>query len=187
MVHGDPSIISHDLTHPFNIKEDEIPVIFFANVMYFKETVSRSQEGGGIKKKDIDYGGLLLTTQNIYFGGAHIRFRIPYEKIISFRQYSDGMGLFRDRARAKAEVFAVLEASPGDGNPVSARPMFGWFLFNLAHFLAQPQARVLYGTNEGDQPRSAAPEKSSSLRTLFNLAATLKGPFGTRVKDLASV
>lgn len=77
MVHGDPSIISHDLTHPFNIKEDEIPVIFFANVMYFKETVSRSQEGGGIKKKDIDYGGLLLTTQNIYFGGAHIRFRIP--------------------------------------------------------------------------------------------------------------
>jgi hypothetical protein len=113
--------------------------------MYFRETISRSQEGGGIKKKDIDYGGLLLTTQNIYFGGAHIRFRIPYEKVISFRQCSDGSGLFRDRASAKAEVFAVLEANTSGGNPVSARPMFGWFLFKLA--------KVLYGTK---RRRSAA-------------------------------
>jgi hypothetical protein len=29
-------------------------------------------------------------------------------------------------------------------NPVNARPMFGWFLFNMAHFLAQPEARTLY-------------------------------------------
>src|SRR6185437_4159279 len=59
MVHGDPGIIAHDLSHPFNIREGEIPVIFFGNVTYFKETVSRSQEGGGIRKKDVDYGGLL--------------------------------------------------------------------------------------------------------------------------------
>ena len=27
--------------------------------------------------KEIDYGGMLLTTQNIYFGGDHTTFRIP--------------------------------------------------------------------------------------------------------------
>jgi hypothetical protein len=154
MIHGDPTIIAQNVTHPFNVKEGEIPVIFFGNVMYFKETISRSQEGSGIKRKDVDYGGLLLTTQNIYFGGAHIRFRIPYEKVISFRHYSDGIGLFRDRASAKAEVFALLEPNPNGGDPVSARPMFGWFLFNLAHFLAQPQARARYATPK--RRRSAA-------------------------------
>jgi hypothetical protein len=25
-----------------------------------------------------------------------------------------------------------------------ARPMFDWLLFNMAHFLAQPEARTLY-------------------------------------------
>ena len=88
--------------------------------MYFNEGMSRSQEGGGIKKKDVDYGGLLLTTQTIYFGGAHMRFRIPYEKVISFRQYSDGIGLFRDRASAKAEVFAIIEENPSQDCRASA-------------------------------------------------------------------
>ena|SRR5438552_18318417 len=94
--------------------------------------------------QEIDYGGMLLTTQNIYFGGERTTFRIPYDHVVSFRPHSDGIGIFRDSANAKAEVFTVLEANPSGGDPVSARPIFGWFLFNMAHFLAQPEARTLY-------------------------------------------
>jgi hypothetical protein len=36
----------------------------------------------------------------------------------------------------------VLEANPNVGNPINARPLFGWFLFNITHALAQPQART---------------------------------------------
>ncbi len=87
---------------------------------------------------------MLLTTQNIYFGGERTTFRIPYDHVVSFRPHSDGIGIFRDSANAKAEVFTVLEANPSGGDPVSARPIFGWFLFNMAHFLAQPEAKTLF-------------------------------------------
>jgi len=60
------------------------------------------------------------------------------------RPHSDGIGIFRDSANARAEVFTVLEANPSGGDPVSARPIFGWFLFNMAHFLAQPEAKTLF-------------------------------------------
>ena len=33
--------------------------------------------------KEIDYGGMLLTTQNIYFGGDHTTFRIPYDHVVA--------------------------------------------------------------------------------------------------------
>ena len=88
--------------------------------------------------KEIDYGGMLIATQNIYFGGPHTTFRIPYDHIVSFRPYSAGIGVFRDSANAKAEVFTVMEPNPNGGNPVNARPLVGWFLFNMAHCLAQP-------------------------------------------------
>ena len=97
-------------------------------------------------KQEIDYGSLLLTTRNFYFGGEHTNFRIPFEHVLSFRAHTDGLGLFRDTANAKAEVFTVLEPNPNGGDPVPARPIFGWFLFNMAHFLAQPEARELYAT-----------------------------------------
>jgi len=169
MVHGDPTPFASVQPHPFNLHGGEIPLMFFGSVVYSKETVSRSYQGGyggmsvrlargmyyhfgGFRGqridastlKEIDYGGLLITTQNLYFGGDHTNFRIPYDHVVSFRAHSDGIGIFRDSASAKAEVFTVLEADPGGGNPVSARPVFGWFLYNIAHFLAQPEARTLY-------------------------------------------
>jgi hypothetical protein len=169
MVHGDPAPFVYVPHHPFNLKAGEIPIMFFGSVVYLQETVSRGYQGGygglsvrlargvyyhfgGFKGqridaamlKEIDYGGMLLTTQNIYFGGEHRTFRIPYEHVVSFRPHSDGIGVFRDTANAKAEVFSVLMPGP-DGKPVSASPAVGWFLFNLAHFLGQPEARALYG------------------------------------------
>jgi hypothetical protein len=177
MVHGDPTSDAV-ADHPFNLRGGEVPLFFFGSVVYSKETVSKSYQGGyggasvrvgrgvyyhfgGFRGqridtaalKEIDYGGMLLTTENIYFGGEHTNFRIPYEHVVSFRPHSDGIGIFRDAANAKAEVFSVLEAGP-DGKPVSARPVFGWFLFNLAHFLAQPEGRALYGTKAHSHPGS---------------------------------
>ena len=167
MVYGDPKAVASVSRHPFNLRGGETPLMFFGSVVYAKETVSRSSQGGyggmsirlargvyyhfgGFKGqridtstlKEIDYGGMLLTTQNIYFGGDHTTFRIPYDHVVSFRPHSDGIGIFRDSANAKAEVFTVLEANPSGGDPVSARPIFGWFLFNMAHFLAQPEAKT---------------------------------------------
>ena len=169
MVHGDPKAVAYVSHHPFNLRGGETPLMFFGSVVYSRETVSRSSQGGyggmsirlargvyyhfgGFKGqrvdastlKEIDYGGMLLTTQNIYFGGDHTTFRIPYYHVVSFRPHSDGIGIFRDSANAKAEVFTVLEANPSGGDPVSARPIFGWFLFNMAHFLAQPEAKTLF-------------------------------------------
>jgi hypothetical protein len=168
MVHGDPTGIAYVSQHPFNLRSGESPIIFFGSVVYSQETVSRSYQGGyggmsvrighgmyyhfgGFKGqkidaptlREIDYGGMLLTTQNIYFGGEHRTFRIPYERVVSFRPHADGIGLFRDTAGAKAEVFTVL-LPDRYGKPVNAPPVIGWFLFNVAHFLAQPEARALY-------------------------------------------
>jgi hypothetical protein len=168
MVHGNPASIAYVPQHPFNLKAGEIPLLFFGSVVYSQETVNRFYGGGyggmsvrvgrgiyyhfgGFKGqrvdtatlKEIDYGGMLLTTQNIYFGGEHRTFRIPYEHVVSFRPHADGIGLFRDTASAKAEVFTVL-LPDCQGKPVNAPPMVGWFLFNMAHFLAQAEARALY-------------------------------------------
>lgn len=170
MVKGDPNLVANVPRHPFNLKEGEIPLFFFGSVVYSKETTSKSYEGGyggmsvrlghgmyyhfgGFKGqrletaalKEIDYGGLLVTTQHLYFGGQHTNFRIAYEHVVTFRPLTSGIGAFRDSASAKAEVFTVLEANPSGGNPRNARPIFGWFLFNVAHFLAQPESRKLYG------------------------------------------
>ena len=70
--------------------------------------------------------------------------------MVSFRPHADGIGPFRDTGNPKAEVFIVVEANPNGGNPISARPIFGWFIFNLVHFLAQPEARSLYSKAHAD-------------------------------------
>ncbi len=88
---------------PFNLMAGEVSLMFFGSVIYSQETISRSYVGGysglsirvahglyyhfggfeGERRdstalQEIDYGGMLLTTQNIYFGGSHTRFRVPY-------------------------------------------------------------------------------------------------------------
>jgi hypothetical protein len=169
IVYGDPKPVASVPNHPFNLRPGETALTFFGSVVYSKETTSHSYRGGftsvgfpighgmyyrlggftgqrvdASTLQEIDYGGLLLTTHNIYFGGDHTNFRIPYDHVVSFRPHADGIGLFRDSVSAKAEVFTVMEANPNGGNPINARPIFGWFIFNLVHFLAQPEARALY-------------------------------------------
>lgn len=61
-------------------------------------------------------GLFVLTTKHIYFHGVAKSFRVPYQKVVSFEPYSDGIGITRDAANAKAQTFIT-----GDG----------WFTYNI--------------------------------------------------------
>jgi hypothetical protein len=67
-------------------------------------------------------GPLALTNKHLYFLGQLKTLRIPYAKVVAFQPYSDGIGLQRDAASAKPEIFKT-----GDG----------WFTYNLVTNLAQ--------------------------------------------------
>jgi hypothetical protein len=174
MVNGDPTPFASEHKHQFNLRSGEVPLSFFGSVAYSKEIVSSSYEGGyaglsvpvgngmyyhfgGFKSQRtdtsnltaIDSGGMLLTTQSIYFGGEHTTFRLPYQHVVSFRPRPDGIGFFRDAGNSVAEVFTVFEAGP-DGKPAKARPLYGWFLFNMARYLAHPETGTLCVTSLQD-------------------------------------
>ena len=65
-----------------------------------------------------------LTTKHVYFAGSRKKFRVRYDRIVSFEPYQDGFGTMRDAQTAKLQVFRT-----GDG----------WFVYNLATNLAQLQ------------------------------------------------
>ena len=69
-----------------------------------------------------DTGLLGVTSKHIYFHGPRKRFRIRYDRIVSFDPYSDGIGVMRDAQTAKPQTFLT-----GDG----------WFIYNLITNLAQ--------------------------------------------------
>jgi hypothetical protein len=70
----------------------------------------------------IDTGSVAVTDKNFYFVGSSKSMRIPYKKIVSFQPFTDGVGITRDLASAKLQIFVT-----GDG----------WFTYNLVANLAQ--------------------------------------------------
>lgn len=64
----------------------------------------------------VDQGMLVVTNNNIYFSGTGKALRLPFAKIVAFYPYSEGVGVMKDGANAKAQVFVT-------GN--------GWFSYNL--------------------------------------------------------
>lgn len=131
---------------PVNLQRGEKLVWMFGNVKYrtFK-TVTRSVGGsqgisvriargmyyrtGAFESRRvhfsedvIDTGIVVATNRHIYFAGGAKRFRVPYDKIICFEPFADGIGIQRDAETAKPEFFAT-----GDG----------WFTYNLLTNLAQ--------------------------------------------------
>ena len=70
----------------------------------------------------VDTGMLVVTQKNLYFAGPQKAVRVPYAKIISFEPFEDGIGILRDAATAKPQLFVT-----GDG----------WFTYNLVTNLAQ--------------------------------------------------
>ena len=63
-----------------------------------------------------------MTTKHIYFAGNRKKFRVRYDRIVSFDPYDNGFGIMRDAQTARPQAFRT-----GDG----------WFVYNLATNLAQ--------------------------------------------------
>jgi hypothetical protein len=70
----------------------------------------------------VDTGLLAITNKHIYFTGPAKSLRLPFAKIVSFQPFNDGVGVIRDTASAKHQIFVT-----GDR----------WFTYNLVTNLAQ--------------------------------------------------
>jgi len=132
---------------PFNLQKSEKVVWVFQGVNYYEEKTRTRYVGGsqgvsiriakgiyyrtGAFKGErvqtsetmlVDTGLLGVTNKHIYFAGPSKRFRIAYNKIVTFDPFSDGIGVQRDAQTAKPQSFQT-----GDG----------WFTYNLITNLAQ--------------------------------------------------
>ncbi len=93
-----------------------------ARGLYYRPSAFRSRAVEWEETQRLDCGLLGLTTKHIYFAGSRKRFRVRYDRIVTFEPYSDGLGIMRDAQTAKPQSFIT-----GDG----------WFVYNLATNLAQ--------------------------------------------------
>jgi hypothetical protein len=135
---------------PFNLQKAEIVIWPFPNTAYLEQRTRTTHEGsyqgvsirvakglyyrtGGFSGNpvitsqmvNVATGCLGITQKHIYFSGGSKAFRVPYTKIVAFRPYSDGIGILRDAATARLQVFIT-----GDG----------WFTYNLVTNLAKMAA-----------------------------------------------
>lgn len=84
--------------------------------LYFRKSYFR---GETIVTQNMEYiaGGLAyITDKNIYFNAAERGMRIPYNKIVSYIPYEDGLGILRDGVTAK---------------PICLKGIDGWFAYNF--------------------------------------------------------
>ncbi len=142
-----PERVKIDGNLPFNLQKTEKIIWVFQNVDYYEEK-TRTQYLGGSQGVSVriakglyyrtnafkgervqtsetihaDTGLLGVTNKHIYFSGSSKRFRIAFNKIVAFEQFSDGIGVQRDTQTAKLQSFTT-----GDG----------WFTYNLITNLAQ--------------------------------------------------
>ena len=132
---------------PFNLMKSEQLVWVIQGVDYLETVVRRERRGSShgvsiqvarglyysprqFRSRPIEWeetvhadtGLLGLTTKHTYFAGARKKFRVRYDKNVSFEPYSDGLGIMRDAQTVKPQSFVT-----GDG----------WFAYNLAANLAQ--------------------------------------------------
>lgn len=144
VLEGNPPIVDAPLS--INFKKGEYAIYVFENVDYLEDRIRRQVIGGsrgvsvrvarGIyyrtggsrgesvefnERVSVDSGKLVCTNESLYFIGSIKSTRIPYKKIINFDPYSDGIGIMRDAATAKPQIFVT-----GNGN----------FTFSLIRALA---------------------------------------------------
>lgn len=130
-----------------NLRKGEGAVWVFNNVTYYEDKVRRQMVGGSqgvsvriasgvyyrvgaFKAKPVEktervavgVGQLVVSNQAMYFVSPAKSVRVPYEKIVSFEQFTDGIGFMRDAATAKPQGFVT-----GDG----------WFTCNLVQNLVK--------------------------------------------------
>jgi hypothetical protein len=96
-----------------------------ASGVYFHLGAMQGHKTRSSSIQEVDYGGFLMTTQAIYFGGTEhgINIRVPYAQIIRFQPYSDAVGICQNHGRE--QIFAPQQVHES-----------GWFLFNMLQALA---------------------------------------------------
>ena len=117
---------------PFNLMKSEALLWVFSAVGYLQQVTRREFRGrsmsvgfrvakgvyvrpGTFRGRAVestsmeqrDAGLLGITTKHLYFKGSHTSFRVRLEKIVSFEPFRDGLGIMRDTASAKPEVFTM--------------------------------------------------------------------------------
>lgn len=132
---------------PINLQKGEQIVWAFSGSKYLEDKTRRQFVGGSqgvsvrvmkgvyyrvgafkgkavehTERVHVDTGWVVITNKNIYFAGPRKSVRLPYPKIVSFEPFSDGIGVTRDTATAKPQIFVT-----GDG----------WFTYNLVTNLSQ--------------------------------------------------
>jgi len=147
VLNGNVPRMSIDGSIPINYQKDEQTVWAFPNSIYLEDKTRRQyivdSRGVGVQfmngvyyrrdsfkgrtveqaeRMHVDTGWVVVTSKYIYFAGARKILRLPYAKIISFVPFGDGIGVMRDTAAAKLQIFVT-----GDG----------WFTYNLVVNLAQ--------------------------------------------------
>jgi hypothetical protein len=144
-----PERIKIDGDLPFNFQKNEKVVWLFQNVELLENRTRRQYVGayqgvsvritkgiyyrtGGFKGNPVntvetihtDTGLLATTDKHIYFQGAIKGFKIPYNKIVSYTPYSNGIGVQKDGVSAKPQSFITND---------------GWFIYNLITNLSSLQ------------------------------------------------
>lgn len=128
-----PSRVSVDVS-PINFQPGEVVIWPFNDVVCYEEVTKRTTVGasrgisiriakgiyyrvGAFKGEPLitselqpKYGGsLVLTNKNVYFYSTSKSMKFPYNKVIAFVPFEDGIGIQPDRANAKTIYFKCLD------------------------------------------------------------------------------
>ncbi|MGA3304592.1 MAG: hypothetical protein ABSC26_01140 [Stellaceae bacterium] len=114
-----------DRTHRQYVGGSQGVSVRIAKGLYYRTGSFKGQAIDRTVRERIDTGIVAVTNKNIYFYGPAKSLRVPYSKIVAFQPYNDGVGIVRDAANAKPQIFVT-----GDG----------WFTYNLVTNLAQIHA-----------------------------------------------
>jgi hypothetical protein len=91
-----------------------------------------SFKGNPVKTEEmtfVDSGVFVITNKNVYFNGMSKSFRIKYDKIVSFKNYSDSIGIIESNKDSKLKVFTFYNGYNSSGKPLKIDD--GWFVYNL--------------------------------------------------------
>lgn len=119
---------------PFVFDRDEYPLDMMAGVPYLTEVKRRVLSGAsqgysvriargvyyrvgqsrGISEtvesvEQVDARTLVIASKHLYFGGDRKTFRIPYKKIISVQPFTDGIGVVKEAATPKMQIFGIVD------------------------------------------------------------------------------
>jgi hypothetical protein len=116
-----PTGFLEDRTHREYIGESSGLSLREMKGVYYRTGAFKGRHVDRTERIHVDTGLLAITSKNIYFSGEEKWFRIPYIKIVAFNPFDEGVGIIRDTANAKQQIFVT-----GDD----------WFTYNLVTNLA---------------------------------------------------